>query len=78
MFWSFKLSFDVDILAFLATFPKIGQHFNQCSGHSGNEQVCEIDIRLFNVCRSTPLTAKLERLTMKIFTAQYDYLSSTN
>jgi hypothetical protein len=34
MFNAFKSSFDVNILAFLATFsPKIGQNFIQFSGH---------------------------------------------
>jgi hypothetical protein len=35
MFWAFKLSFGVDILAFLAIFPKIRQNFIQFSGHTG-------------------------------------------
>ncbi len=35
MFWAFEMSFDVDILAFLATFLlKIGQNFIQFSGHT--------------------------------------------
>jgi len=34
MFWAFKLSFGVDILAFLAIFPKIRQNFIQFSGHT--------------------------------------------
>jgi hypothetical protein len=35
MFCTLKLSFNVDTLTFLATFPKIGQNFNQLSGHTG-------------------------------------------
>ncbi len=29
MFWTFKLSFHVDAMAFLQLFPKIGLNFNQ-------------------------------------------------
>jgi hypothetical protein len=32
-FWTFKLSLDVDILTFLATFSKIWANFSQSSGH---------------------------------------------
>jgi len=35
MFCTLKLSFTVDTLTFLATFPKIGRIFNQLSGHTG-------------------------------------------
>ncbi len=34
MFLTFKLSFNVDILTFLANFSKIGQNFKQFSGHT--------------------------------------------
>jgi len=34
-----KLSFDVDILIFLATFPKIKRYFIQLSGHTGPHSV---------------------------------------
>jgi hypothetical protein len=45
MFWSFRGSFDVDAVAFLATFSKIGQNFNVFSGHT--------DLKMFFVTSST-------------------------
>jgi len=52
MFWSFKLSCDVDILAFLVwqllwvLFTKIGQFFSflVLIGTKSNQQVCEYQI----------------------------------
>jgi hypothetical protein len=38
MFWAFKLSFDVGILAFWSLFPKIGRNFIQFSGHTDNNE----------------------------------------
>ncbi len=37
-FCAFKLSFDVDILVFWVTFPKIRQNFIQFSGHTACDQ----------------------------------------
>jgi hypothetical protein len=36
MHWTIKLSFNVDILTFLAIFSKLGRNFKQFSGHTDN------------------------------------------
>jgi hypothetical protein len=38
MFWAFKLSFDVNILAFWPLFPKIGRNSIQFYGHTALER----------------------------------------
>jgi len=39
MLWTFKLSFGVDILTFLATLSKNWANFNQFSSHTAQEVV---------------------------------------